>query len=253
MRFEIGKVASEFEEFTSNWRISVSISGSTVPRFYVPVPTIIKTTGQVRGEIFIDKNGNGIRDLEERGVTQVLLFLRGEDILSDGDGGFDFTPVEAGDYPFSVDVATLPAYLGLGKEVPKTISVRRGDVIFLHIPVVSIGSIEGYLFQDKNRNNKFDTGEKGLPTIRVIVQNEKGQEWEAFTNRDGHYSLTDLLPGIYTVMIDSRWLPKRTLVGRAETIVVLTPDAPHQTSNLAAVKEKLKIKKTFTAPKKKKD
>ena len=47
LRFEIVKTASEFSDFTSQWRISVSISASTVPRFYLPVPPIIKATGQV--------------------------------------------------------------------------------------------------------------------------------------------------------------------------------------------------------------
>ena len=203
--------------------------------------------------MFVDNNGNGIRDLGETGVAQVLLFLRDENVLSDGDGKFEFTPLGAGEHPFYVDVATLPAYLGIAKELLSILSVRRGSVISLQIPVVSIGSIEGYVFRDVNSNAKFDPEEKGLPTIRVIVQNDKGQEWEAFTNNDGYYAVTDLLQGIYTVMIDSRWLPKRILPGRAETILALTPDAPNQTSNLATVKEKLKIKKTFIAPKKKKD
>ena len=252
--FEIGKVASEFKEFTGNWRISVSISASTVPRFYVPVPGIIKTTGQIRGEIFIDNNGNGFRDLNEPGVPQVLMFLEDEDALSDGDGKFEFTPVETGEYPFSMDVATLPGYLGLVKEVPGSISVRRGAVIFLQIPVVSVGSIDGNVFRDVNTNDRFDADERGMAAlIRIIVQNDKGREWEAFTNSDGYYVVTDLLPGIYTVVIDSRWLPKRTLPTTVERSVMLTSRVPHQTINLAVVKEKLKIKKTFVAPKRKKE
>ena len=89
--------------------------------------------------------------------------------------------------------------------------------------------------------------------IRIIVQNEKGQEWEAFTNTDGYYVVTDLLPGIYTVVIDARWLPKRTVPTTAERSVMLTSRVPHQAINLAVVKEKLKIKKTFVAPRRKKE
>ena len=127
-------------------------------------------------------------------------------------------------------------------------------MIFLQIPVVSVGSIDGNVFRDVNTNDRFDADERGMAAlIRIIVQNDKGREWEAFTNSDGYYVVTDLLPGIYTVVIDSRWLPKRTLPTTVERSVMLTSRVPHQTINLAVVKEKLKIKKTFVAPKRKKE
>ena len=250
VRIDISKQSYEDNRFLNDWRILVSLSSSIgkASRFYVPVP-FIKTKGVINGEIFIDKNGNGIRDVNEAGIPQIMLFLKDENALSDSDGKFEFPPLEPGEYPFSVDIATLPAYLSILKEIPEYISIRKGSEISLQIPITSICSINGHVFLDVNTNYKFDPEEKGISTIRVVIQNEKGQEWEAYTNRDGYYTVPDLLPGIYSIMIDSRWLPKRIIPGKKDYTFMLTPNAPHQIKNLSAVKKKLEIRKTFIAPK----
>lgn len=250
VNLEVGKVASDMDEFSSDWRISVSISAKTVPRFYIPVPTILTNTGRVTGEVFVDNNNNGIRDVDEKGVSQILLFLRENDVMTDADGLFEFTPQETGEYEFVLDEATLPAYLGISKLVPKSISVRKGSFVHLTIPLVSIGSISGVLFNDTNRNGLLDQNELGLKKVRIIIQNTDGQEWEAFTNEKGQYKITDLLPAIYTIMIDQRWLPKRIIPLNRDEKIKLTQDLAQQKLNVAVVKKRLKIKKTFSAPKK---
>ncbi|MBC8213167.1 MAG: LysM peptidoglycan-binding domain-containing protein [Candidatus Marinimicrobia bacterium] len=250
VNLNISKQSYEDTGLFSDWSILVSFSLGKASRFYIPV-TFIKTKGQIHGEVFIDKNGNNIRDIDEHGVPQIMLFLENENVISDGDGKFEFPPLDPGEYPFSVDLATLPAYLSLSKEMPEFISIRKGSVIFLQIPATSVSSINGYIYYDSNTNSKFDSNEKGISTIRLIIQDQKGKEWEAFTNKVGYYEVPDLLPDIYSIKIDSKWLPKRRLPGEKEWIIMLTQDTPQKSINLHLVKKKLEIKKTFTAPKKK--
>lgn len=246
VRSEIGK------DFLGDksWNFSVSFSAGTARRFQfdLPVP-IIKTKGQLIGAIFIDKNGNGYRDVDEQGIPQILILLENEDAITDEDGRFEFSAMEPGEYPFAVNIATLPAYLALEGKVPRTVSIQKGIVNSIEIPVTSVCSISGSVYLDVNSNEKFDSGEKGISTIRLIIQNEKKQEWEVYTDRDGRFKATDLLPGFYTIRIDSDWLPKRTLPGKNEWTVILTPNEPHKKINISAVKKVLKIKKTFIAPK----
>jgi len=232
-----------------SWTILFSLSAGGASTFYFPVP-LIETKGRIYGEVFIDRNGNGIRDIDESGVPQVLIFFKHEDALTDGDGKFEFPAVDPDEYPFSIDIASLAANLSIAKEIPKTISIRQGSTICFLIPVTSNCFIKGHVFLDSNGNGKHDSGEKGLGPVRVVIKDEKENEWETYTDKDGYYEATDLLPGIYTVMIDSYWLPKRTLPGKTDYTVVLSSDIPYKITDLAAVKKRLQIKKTFISPKK---
>ncbi len=244
VRSEIGK---DFQGDKS-WNFSISLSAGGSRSFYLPVP-VIKTKGQIVGDIFIDKNGNGIRDIDEPGISQIIVFLEHQDAITDEDGRFEFSAMEPGEYQFSIDISTLPAYLALEGKVPKTISIQKGIVNSIEIPVTSVCSISGSVYLDKNSNEKFDSGEKGISTIRLIIQNEKKQEWEVYTDRDGRFNATDLLPGVYTIKIDTDWLPRRTLSGKKEWTVILTPNEPHKKINISTIKKKLRIKKTFIGPK----
>ena len=245
VRTEIGK---NFQGDKS-WNFSISLFAGGTRSFYLPVP-IIKTKGQLVGDIFIDKNGNGIRDVNEQGIPQILILLENEDAITDEDGKFEFSAMEPGDYSFSVNISTLPAYLALEGSVPKTISIQKGIVNSVDIPVTSVCSISGSVYLDVNSNDKFDSGEKGISTIRLIFQNEKRQKWDVYTDRAGRFKATDLLPGIYTIKIDTDWLPRRTLSGKKEWTVILTPNEPHKKINISTIKKKLKIKKTYIGPKK---
>ena len=234
---------------SDSWTFFFSLSAGGASTFLFPVP-LIETKGRIYGEIFIDRNGNGIKDIDEPGVSQVLIFFNHENALTDGDGKFEFPAMEPGEYPFSIDMASLSANLSIAKEIPETISLRPGSTIGLLIPVTSNCNIKGYVFLDSNVNGKHDSGEKGLGPVRIVIRDEKGNEWETYTAKDGYYELTDLLPGIYTVMIDSRWLPERTLLGKTDYTVVLSSETPTKITDLAVVNKRLQIKKTFTAPKK---
>ena len=245
IRLECGRNICKGE----NWNFLLSLSAGGESTFLLPVP-ILETKGRMHGEVFIDKNGNRIKDIDEPGVPQILIFFKYEDALTDGDGKFEFPAMEPGEYPFSIDLTSLSAQLSLARELPETISLREGSNICLLIPVSSNCSIKGHVFLDSNTNGKHDAGEKGFGFVRVVIKDVKGKEWEAYTDEDGYYEATDLLPGIYTVMIDSHWLPKRILPGKTDYTVVLSSDIPRKTRDLAAVKKRLQIKKTFIAPKK---
>ena len=85
----------------------------------------------------------------------------------------------------------------------------------------------------------------------LFRSNEKNQKWDIYTDRAGKFKATDLLPGIYDIQIDSRWLPKRTLTGKMKWTAILTPNEPHKIIYISTVKKILKIKKTFIAPREK--
>jgi hypothetical protein len=249
MRLEVGRVMSELEDYQRSWRIALSLSAGTVPRFYVPVP-FVKTKGRVEGVLFVDKNQNKIRDPDEQGLSHAVFLLKGESVITDSDGRFQSAPLEPGEYSFFLDMASLPAYVSPAGLIPANLSIHRGSIISLQIPLTSVCSFSGVLFLDLNRNERMDEDETPLGRVRLLVQNEQNQTWEVYTDLKGQFLASDLLPGTYRVKVDSSWLPDRTRVHRDETLVVLTPQQPHVETAIPVVKEQLEIRKTFIAPKK---
>jgi uncharacterized repeat protein (TIGR01451 family) len=61
----------------------------------------------------------------------------------------------------------------------------------------------GRVFEDRNRNGKFDSGEPGIPNVRVVTSS--GQT--STTDSDGQFSLPSLSPGSVLVALDPATLP----------------------------------------------
>jgi VCBS repeat-containing protein len=61
----------------------------------------------------------------------------------------------------------------------------------------------GRVFEDRNRNGKYDSGEPGISNIRVVTSS--GQT--STTDSDGQYSLPSLSPGSVLVALDPATLP----------------------------------------------
>jgi len=70
-------------------------------------PTVLTTGSQVAGSVYIDSNGNGVRDPGEPGIIGVEIILTGTDIngnpidvsvFSDADGNYVFEDILPGDY-----------------------------------------------------------------------------------------------------------------------------------------------------------
>ena len=70
----------------------------------------------------------------------------------------------------------------------------------IHVEAVSLGD---YVWVDLNANGKQDTGEPGLPDVRVLLLNAQGQTVaETTTDTTGMYRFDDLPLGSYQVQFD---------------------------------------------------
>jgi len=61
----------------------------------------------------------------------------------------------------------------------------------------------GRVFEDRNRNGRFDSGEPGIENVRVVTSSGRS----ATTDSDGQYSLASLAPGSVLVAIDPATRP----------------------------------------------
>lgn len=69
--------------------------------------------------------------------------------------------------------------------------------------VYNYASLEGYAYEDGNNNGLFDDGETGLRS-KVTVYDNSGKTIEsAYSNHNGYYEFTDLIPGKYYVSFEA--------------------------------------------------
>jgi hypothetical protein len=151
----------------------------------------------VSGEVFLDDNGNGVRDAGELAVPDVRIRIGNLSSVSDSQGHYrvwDLLPFE----PVLVvmDSATLPSPLWI--PVYGAISVEPGPNQFrrLDLPVVPGGVIEGKVVRESA------TGPLGVAGITVIITERKtGARRTAVTFSDGEFYAMGIKPGDYEITL----------------------------------------------------
>jgi len=96
--------------------------------------------GAVRGILFYDKNGNGLREPDEQGVPNVTVYLdRGFSVQTNADGEFSFEPVPSGQHEIRVNVANIPLPWALDEKRRIWADVHPRSTVVIEIPVTRIG------------------------------------------------------------------------------------------------------------------
>lgn len=165
----------------------------------------------ISGSIWNDANGDGARDAGEAGIAgrTVILDDDGDGQLDAGetfavtgaDGGYEFAGVAPGVHHVT---QVLPqGWVARGAE-PAGFYIDSGETgraDFLAAERAAIvGSIDGILFHDENRDGLRAADEAGFEGWRVYVDgNGNGRldagEASTLTDETGAYALSDVLPG----------------------------------------------------------
>jgi hypothetical protein len=185
--------------------------GSRSSKIRIPVP-LIKIKGRYQGEIFIDNNSNGTRELNEPGVPNVMLFVNGDYSVTDEDGEFEFGALEPGRYNLSFDPGTLDAKYKFAVDFPYAVTITKGSKDFDSFPVSPVCKIKGTLYIDSDLDNNKDLNEKVINEARLIVQDNTNNEIIVYTDSNGRFEIPDLKTGIYNLIVDPEWLPERMVV-----------------------------------------
>lgn len=186
--------------------------------------------GVISGVAFLDLNYNGRLDEGEPGYAGVTVeALRGSGSESQGktetgeDGAFRLEGLRGGDYqlrailPDDGSIFSVTAE-GAASEVNRfeQRSTRReftiggltlgsgGETTAL-VGVVRIASVSGVVFEDAGYDGVLGEEDKRLSGIRVYAVDASGQSVaDATTNSRGEYTLTGLMPGVYTVEVQRK-------------------------------------------------
>jgi type II secretory pathway pseudopilin PulG len=176
-------------------------------------------SGIIHGKVFDDLDFDGIMDPGEAGIEEVLLSLNtGDQILTDRNGAYSFT-VQIGNYNLvETDKdgysSTTPNDVEIVISADgDTMTVDFGDAMNLNM-----GTIEGYVFNDDDRNGVKGFGEGGLADVSMHLSSGDS----TITNAEGFYQFS-ISPGVYDLKeIDPEGYTSTTVNNYVDILV--TPD-----------------------------
>ncbi len=150
----------------------------------------------IRGKVFHDADKDGLIDAGESGIPNVQVRLAGQnrDVKTDNFGVFYF-PLPAGTY--SIQEVDPPAYTST---TPNLVSVTlvsgQSQVVnFGDVATAPYGVINGYVFEDEDKDGVKGLGEKGLPGVLMSLDDGS----QSLTDDMGYYAFT-AMQGNYVVV-----------------------------------------------------
>lgn len=171
-----------------------------------PAPKCYDLTGKV----YADVNGNGKVDNGDGGVygVTVYAYLSGKTTpytaTTDRYGVYTFHKLPAGTY--KVTIYPSKGY-ALTTSAPVSVKLPSTSITTINFGAARYATICGYIFNDENGNQKWNTGEHGAPGLDLylyrgilgsVITSDKMTR--VVSDKNGYYSFTGLLPGTYTVL-----------------------------------------------------
>lgn len=169
-------------------------------------------SGSIGDTVWEDLDGDGIEDLIEPGIPNVVI------TLTTGTGGqitttttitgfYEFPWLPADTYTVTVDTNTLPIGYGQSGDPDSTLDNTHTTILttgetedtvdFGYLTSAELGN---FVWLDTNGNGIQDVGESGFGNITVtLTVSDTGQVFTTTTSASGHYTFTNLLPGSYQV------------------------------------------------------
>lgn len=203
--------------------------------------------GSITDAVFLDLDGDGVRDPGEgglEGVTVTLtdagpdgVFGTADDIVrtteTGPDGTFRFDELPEGMYRVDIVDATLPdGLMATTGNDPQDITLAMGQMLMgTGVGYAGMGSIGGTLFDDPDGDGVQDAGEGGLPGVTVNLL-DPGPDGifgtpddvviaTTMTDANGNYTFPGLPPGNYRVEVDESTLPPGSVSTTPDTDVSL--------------------------------
>lgn len=213
--------------------------------------TIVRNPATITGQVFVDSNGNGLPDSGEVGLpsaTVTLTYPNGNAVTdatgtavgattTGTDGKYTFGNLLPGTYAVNFTVPTSYLLDGTSNTWATSITVQPGHTTEESPPAYVTGTlatVSGTAWVDGYADGQQESGETGLPAVGVTVLDATGTTvGTASTNSDGHYTISGLAPGTYSVHFTTPAGFTFEQSGAATLIVTATTPGPNATASAA--------------------
>ncbi len=157
----------------------------------------------ISGTVFLDQNGNGLREDSESGLSGWTINLKKSDgsvttTTTGADGYYMFARLMPG--ACEVSVAMQPGYDRMAPgSVSYPVNLADASVTGRDFGCRGKLSISGLLFKDTNMNGLPDSGEPALSGWIINLKKPDGSDMSITSGSDGTYRFDNLEPGTYTL------------------------------------------------------
>jgi hypothetical protein len=172
-----------FVAAAGGWNIALKLEYSTI----VPVPGL---GAGARGNVYEDRNANGLRDAGEPGLAGVLVRRGTESAITDRAGRYRF--LTRADEPARLDEGSLP----FGLIAPFSASPS------LDLAVLPTSPVMVRLIPSGDGGQVAPLPPGGLAAVRVQARDQAGNIWTARADTQGVAILHALPPGTYQIELD---------------------------------------------------
>lgn len=168
--------------------------------------------GGVAGLVFMDHDGDGVRDEDEEGLSDVLLRVGSEAVVTDSSGRFsvwDLVPFERS--PVEVDTVALPNPLWLPEVARARVRPSPNGFLFVEVPIEAGGEVNGTVTLDS------------VPAsgVRVLLTSViTGAVREVTTFSDGSFYALGVRAGEWEATVDPALLERLSARAPAVRFVV---------------------------------
>ena len=160
--------------------------------------------GILKGQVFLDRNRDGIRQATESGIPRVIVKVKGTRLVlrSGADGFFTIQNVRAGIHEVQIDAKSLPIGYDLSAEITTRVTISEGQITDIPLAIVQRGQIRGFAYEDENGNGEYDRGETRVERAKLrLTSDETDVDIIKYTTSFGQYAFDDLPRGKYNVEI----------------------------------------------------
>ncbi len=163
----------------------------------------------ITGRVFMDLNNNGRYDVDDRIVSDVEVILDGSSIKrTDKNGNYQFSFVKDGKHTINLNLVNVSAEMGAEKRRFR-FDTRFLSRVRVDFPLGELGSIEGVVFYDENKDGKMDRGEAGVPNVVLALNG-----FLTTTDGQGKFRFANVSSGTYGLQV--KILPPKTYLGITE-------------------------------------
>ncbi len=158
-----------------------------------------KKTHDLEVVVFKDLNGNNRRDQGEEYEKDVIVRVNGESLMTDSEGTVIFRDLPEDEYIVNTNLLTNVE----GWFKSKGVSVNMDKDQALFIPLKRGVQINGNIIFQRAQFSAIGENRLDLNGIRVIAQDQNGDQYTALTNLDGNFRL--YVPfGQYTIRVNEQ-------------------------------------------------
>ncbi len=179
--------------------------------------------GTFSGRVYQDVDGDGRFDPNvDRPQAGVKVRVDGSRYVeTDEAGRFRVEEVRAGDHNVYIDLLSVRADLTLLDGGQQAATLLPGRDAIVDFRLARTGRLTGVVWFDGDEDGLMDEGEQPLADVRVVTAGGR----DTLTDANGAFTLGDLPPGEYAVLLDEKTLPERTKSSAGSLTVKVTAGA----------------------------